>query len=715
MNMSLSPRLPVLWQLLGFSAAALLGFTQFFVTASAIPQDVPPHEDLHDVISRKPLWPPLRNAHVMLRYSPDGRSLMVQNPSGIYLFSHDPFTLGAYISAEDVYPARFSSDSQTIAVIGYGLKLNREKIPYGPHLEQRELPFHEACLDEEFAPGADLFACLLPDFNLVVYQLSTNQVIFSDSAADVPYSANRIVLVPLHSDTAFPGPFGFRLANDWGFLAGRGMNFLSLKFSPDGQTLLVKNNSVTFSVNLATHRRTSLPGAVQRRLQSSFCLLDDDRVLIASSDKETGPVIMSLKSGEVLASPSFKADNVRIARNPRYLLLSDDGTIGDRVFDLQENREFRVPDNLSVDILRNEMALLNDRGTLFLYHLGEILPFRDADLPLDSLPVLRSASVTPSLDRLAFSLDGNAAVFETGTGDRIYTAPSFSAVTFSGQSSAYFLLPKRLDVPPRMVQLKLSTNKLSDAWSGGKDQLYSGGTVLLEYASDKQLRFRIGANQENDIPYRLRALDTATGQELWKRQFLENSPVPFADPQGDRLVLAWNADSPGAEEAAKRLPAVWQLFKKAKRAKLDTYFEVLDALSGQPVGGVLMQRGSGPYSFDAAFSVGDALFLVRDGRRISVLSLQDGSERAQIVGGIPAANAQSNLFAFEEGPGRLFICDLATGAKLAQHSFPHAIAYTHFSADGNRLFVLTKYQLAYILDVSSLRHIQPPASAPAPR
>ncbi|MGB6670459.1 MAG: hypothetical protein WBE73_19100, partial [Candidatus Acidiferrum sp.] len=170
-----------------------------------------------------------------------------------------------------------------------------------------------------------------------------------------------------------------------------------------------------------------------------------------------------------------------------------------------------------------------------------------------------------------------------------------------------------------------------------------------------------------------------------------------------------------AEEAAKRLPAVWQLFKKAKRAKLDTYFEVLDALSGQPVGGVLMQRGSGPYSFDAAFSVGDALFLVRDGRRISVLSLQDGSERAQIVGGIPAANAQSNLFAFEEGPGRLFICDLATGAKLAQHSFPHAIAYTHFSADGNRLFVLTKYQLAYILDVSSLRHIQPPASAPAPR
>jgi len=647
----------------------------------------------------------------MLRYSPDGRSLMVQNPSGIYLFSREPLSLRTYVAAEEVYPARFSFDSQTIAVIGYGLKLNREKVPEGPRLEQRELPFHEACLDEEFSPGADLFACLLPDFKLVVYQLSTNEVIFSDSL-DNPYSYFRVVLVPLDPDIAFPSPFGFRLANDSGFLAGKGMKFISMNFSPDAKILLVKNNSEAFNVDLAARRRTSLPGALQKRLHGSFCLQNDENVLVAPDGKETGPTIVSLKNGEVLATPSFKADRVRLARNPRYALLSDDGVVGDRVFDLQANRELNVPDNLSIDIFGSEMAVLNERGTLFLYRLGEILPFLSVDLPLDSLPVLRAAAVTPSLDRFAFSVDRNGAVFQTETGERIYSAPRFSAATFSDQSSAYLLLPRDRNTPPRVVQLHLPSGKSAPEWSGGKGQLHSGGTVRLEYAMETASGYRFAVNQENDVPYRLRALDPATGKELWKREFQTNSPVPFADPQGDRLILAWIGDSPGAEAAAKRIPAVWGIFKKTKRTKLDTYFEIVDARSGQSVAGVLVQQGSGPYSFDAAFSVGDALFLVKDGKRVSVRSLQDGSLRAQLVGGMPTANAQSNLFAVEEGPGRLLIYDLATAAKLGQHIFPNPISYSHFSADGNRLFVLTKYQVAYILDVSSLRHAPPPASVP---
>jgi hypothetical protein len=217
--------------------------------------------------------------------------------------------------------------------------------------------------------------------------------------------------------------------------------------------------------------------------------------------------------------------------------------------------------------------------------------------------------------------------------------------------------------------------------------------------------------QQNDIPYSLRALDPATGKELWKREFFENSPVPFADPQGDRLVLGWNAQSPFAQSAARRIPAVWEIFKHAKISKLDSYFEILDARSGESIGGVLIQVGSGPASYDAAFSAGDSLFLTKDGKRVSVYSLQDGSLKVRLVGAIPTANSQNNLFALEEGPGRLFIYDLSTGARLDQQIFPDSLAYAHFSADGNRLLVLTKYQLAFVLDVSAVRTPRP--SAPA--
>ena len=705
--------LPILKQLLRFSAAGFLLHVLHAGLAVAIPQKARHYEDLQGVLSRQPLKPPLRNAEVALRYSPDGHSLMVQNPSGIYLLSREPLRLRKYLAAEEVYPARFSFDSQDITVIGHGLTLGREKLPGGPRVEERELPFHDGCLDAELAPGADFLACLMPDLKLVVYRLSTNQKIFSESLAST-YSPYQIMLIPLDPDVAFSSPLGFRLANNWDSMAGKGKKFLSMDFSPDGKILLASNGREAISVDLAAGRKTALPGSLHKRLHDSFCLQDDGRVLIGSREKEAEPVMMSLKSGEVLANPSFKADTVHLARNPRYALLSDAGMPGLRVFDLVDNRELDAPENVSIDIFGNEMAVLNDRGTLFLYHVGEQLPFLSADLPLDSLPVLRAAAVSPSLDRFAFSVDGNGAAFQVGTGERIYSGPRFSATIFSDQPSASLLLPRNSNTPTHVVQLALNSGKTSAAWSGGKDHLHSGGTVLLDYALGNPMRHGFDVTRENDVAYRLSALDPVTGKELWERNFFQNSPVPFADPQGERLVLAWNAKSSGAEAAAKRIRSAWEIFKHAKLSKLDTYFEIVDASSGKSIGGALVQQSSGPYSFEAAFSVGDALFLVKDGKRVSVHSLQDGRLLARLFGVIPAANAQSNLFAIEEGPGLLVFYDLATASKLGEHIFPDSIAYTHFSGDGNHLFVLTNHQVAYILDVNAIRSAPPAASSSAP-
>ena len=678
-----------------------------------MPQSVRPHEELHGVLSRQPLKPPLRNAEVMLRYSPDGRTLMVQNPSGVYLFSREPFTLRAHMAAEEVYPARFSVDSQEITVIGHGLSLNREKLPGGPVLEQRELPSHDGCLDAELAPGAEFFACLTPELNLVIYRLSTNELIFS-ALLDQLNSPNRIVYIPLDPDIGFPSPFGFRLANNWDSMANKGLKFVSMNFSPDGKMLLFRNESEAFTVDLATRRKASLAGWLHKRMHASFVLQNDQSVLVASGEKEAAPVIVSLKTGGIAGNPSFKADSVRLASNRRYALLSDVGLPGVRVFDLEQNRELDSPNNLSIDIFGNEMAVLDEKGSLFVYRVGERLPFLGADLPLDSLPVLRAAAVTPALDRIAFSVDGNSAAFQVATGERTYTGPRFSAANFSDQALASLLLPRDRNNPPRMLQLALASGRTTPVWSGGKDHVRSGGPVLLEYALATPIGHRFAVTQENDIPYRLRALDPATGKELWKREFFENSPVPFADPQGERVVLGWNAQSLHAQSAAKRIPSAWEIFKHAKISKLDSYFEILDARSGKSIGGVLIQAGSGPLSYDAAFSAGDVLFLLKDGKRVSVYSLQDGSLKARLVGGIPTTNAQNNLFAMEQGPARLFIYDLATAAKLDQQIFPDSIAYTHFSADGNRLLVLTRHQVAYVLDLSGVRIARPSGSDPRP-
>jgi hypothetical protein len=120
---------------------------------------------------------------------------------------------------------------------------------------------------------------------------------------------------------------------------------------------------------------------------------------------------------------------------------------------------------------------------------------------------------------------------------------------------------------------------------------------------------------------------------------------------------------------------------------------------------VLVQVGNHASSFDAAFSEGDTLFLLKDGVRVSLFSLSDGALKAKLVGDKPAANGVSHLLALNEGAGKLALYDANTGAQLDQLFFPDQIAYSHFSDDGRRLLVLTQYQLAFVLDVSEVRHI----------
>ncbi len=106
------------------------------------------------------------------------------------------------------------------------------------------------------------------------------------------------------------------------------------------------------------------------------------------------------------------------------------------------------------------------------------------------------------------------------------------------------------------------------------------------------------------------------------------------------------------------------------------------------------------------------MILVKDSVRISLFSLADGQLKARLVGVGPSVSAESKLLALDLESGRLGIYDSNSGVKLQQFIFPDSIAYTRFSADGTRLFVLTQHQAAIILDVSKVRetHTENPAA-----
>lgn len=696
-------------------AILLLGFAPLLRSSGSLGPPTPsqairPRENLHGLVRRVQLNPPLRSGSFRVRFSPDGRYLLAQDSTGIFVFSADPLKLLVHLEADRPYHASFTPDSQAIRVVTRDLRVATRNIENLEQLDLKTLPLKDGCLSVAVSSNGARLACAQLDFSIRVFDLGSGEEIYTGSSNKELANQTR-VMVPLDTDSVYASPIGFILVDSWAPYVNRGRPIIPMLFSPNGQELIVGNLRASgFRIDLQTHKKLSLPGAIKDHLHSSLTWLDGDRVVALEREKPHTPKIFSVENGAVLSTLPITADAFQPCSNGRFLLMHDLGTSGGRIFDLQENRALDIPENIGVDVFGSVMALMIEDGELYLYHVGDKLPYRLAHIPLGNLPELRAASVDSSLGVLALAVDGQSGLFSSSVGGRISNFPRFLAADVSKVPSVFLTMPgSAQQTPAKILRFDTASGTSSEVASAGNELLRAGGSVLFEYSFENPAGKGMMFNLTGGVSYQLRAIEPDSGKTLWKRSFLWESPVPFPDPQGTRLVLGWRAKSDQAREAAGHYPAAKQILKKAKLDDNDTFFEVLDALTGKSIGGVLVQFGNHASSFDAAFSEGDTLFLLKDGIRVSLFSLSDGGLKAKLVGDKPAVNAVSNLLALNESAGKLTLYDTNNGTKLDQFLFPDEIAYSRFSEDGRRLFVLTQHQVAFVLDVSAARQSAPNA------
>jgi len=690
---------------------------------SCSPQVDHPRQKLHSILSQSVLTPPLRSPEVALRFSPNGKYLLLQDASGVAILSTNPLAIIFHIPIGDIYPAQFSADSESVTIVSRGLTFATWQLPSGQKVAGGDLPLHDECLDGQLSPGAQYFACIAPEFTFTLVEISAQKSVFEDSLNSFGHLpplnsrsaalASRISFFSLDMESAFAKPFGLVRTSAPRPSPGHVLSSSSIYFSADAKVLLVNSPRGAFGLDLTDRKRFEISDRFPKIRPGGVVLQSLDRAVIIENekDKENKSFIISLKNGKVLANPQFTADRICYASNPRYAILYNLGSGSSAsAFDLKDTQPLIAPPNASMDIFDDFMAIYNGGGFVALYRLGERQLLSSFRLPLSALPLLSAVAVNPALDQLAIAVGGEGAIFQLSTGQRSGTFQKFTAANFSDPQNAILLEAYDHHDPPRISRVNISNSETSQAWDIPKGVLlHSNGPVLLEYSlkTGSSMSPWDSGMTEAQVPFRLRSLDPASGKELWKRDFVDMAPIPFADPQGERLVLGWRAKSWEAKEAAARNPAVKLLYKNAKLTDQDSFFEALDARTGKSLGGILVQVGSRAISFDSAFSVGDTMILIKDGVRVSLYSLADGLLKGRLVGVGPSLSAESKLLALDLGSGRLGIYDSNSGAKLDQQLFPDDIAYTHFSVDGKRLFVLTEHQAAVILDVSKVREPRP--------
>jgi hypothetical protein len=484
-------------------------------------------------------------------------------------------------------------------------------------------------------------------------------------------------------------------------------------FSPDARFLLMldRTHRSAVCVDINARRKIGCPGIIEDHWSATVSFLAPNQIAVLDRDNPERSQIVEFPTGQLVTKLYLAARVATPATQIKYLVVrGSDRQNETRLFDWESGRILEAREEAAMDVSGQTLAVYSRLGGLKLVHIPDDRPEAETILPPPLLPSLRTAHVSPSLDTIVLGVRGDAGLIRTATGSQVMPFTRLRGAWFAGDDELY-TAASREDGSPAPVK-KVSPNRETavDIWSPtfksdpGTTILdtHLGGPVLFVLEQPAIYVSPNGFIGYRGLPVRskLRALDLKSGRELWSRHWERDLPVPYADPQGERVSLGWRATTSAGQALAKRYPTLKKQIDAVKLTINDAVFEVLEAVSGKSVGVALVRVGSGPESFDSMFSVGDFLICVKDEARVTVYSLSAGEIQSRLFGRYVSASAATGLLAAADG-NHLRLYDLKTGTKKDEYSFSEVPVYTHFSGDGKRLLILTAEQSLFVMDVTS--------------
>jgi hypothetical protein len=739
----MNPRKPILVTIAFLTNVALMGVMLAAGLRPTDPAESPPGQDkspkeqLHGVLSSARLMPALRGVPHQVRFSSDGKYLLVQVESGIYILNRHPLEIRTWIYAPDVLAARFSVDSETLIVATRRLATTRWSLADNRKVDERILRTQDGCLASELSPRGDLAACLDPSLALELYRTDTGEQFFGEQViADQDKMAAGLAsigLIPRNEGTAYAEPFGYGISDALRPLADRGVFGARFLFSPDAHFLLMldRQHRSAVCIDVTARRKIGCPRIIKDHLNATICFVAPNEIAVLDPDNPEKSQIAEFPGGQFVTNLHLAARVAMPATQFKYLVVrGSDNESEVRLFDWDAGRTVKAQEKAQMDVTGQTLAIYSQQGELKLVHVPDDKLEAETTLPPPWLPSLRTANVSPSLDTFVFGIRGDAGLFQTATGNEVMPLKRLRGSWFAAEDELYTAEWSEDGSPAPVKKVNPKRGTYVDTWSPAFKfdprftilDIHLGGPVVfvLEqsslYVSPAGVPDHPGHQQRS----KLRALDLKTGRELWSRQWQnalpvsyagpqgggvalgwrDDVPVPYADPQGDRVALGWRATMSGGQALAKRYPTLKKQLDAAKLTINDAVFEVLEAVSGTSVGTALVRVGWGPESFDSVFSVGDFLICVRDGARVTVYSLSTGEIQARLFGHFVSASAATGLLVAADG-NHLRLYNLKSGSKIDDYLFPDAPVYTRFSTAGNRLLVLTAQQFAYVIDVDA--------------
>lgn len=686
------------------------------------------HQNTAEVLSAAKLSPALHGGNRRVVFSPDGKYLLAQDDSGVSLFTRKPLAERFRITTDDALPAAFTADSQNIVLATHSLEYEIASVMGTGKGEQRQFsPSMQSCVFTQLSAAGNVFDCLNDDGSVHFFDVASGKETCSAKAFN--FGVSYLGFDALSEPSAFSEPFGIvEEYSRHAEAAGKKIERL-MKLSPDGHyALWASLQNTVEGFDIAAQKKINVPGALKYKPIGTLGFVAPDQILVMDWQKTNGSELIEFSSGKTLGKPKL-AGTFLPTSSAQYVILRPPEGDESSVVDLTAGKIVAEKVDFGSDVRDGEVASYSGEGLLVIQPLGETNT-ETIGVTAGWMSVLKAAIASANLSAFVVGTGGGA-VYSPATGARIAAFDNATGVWCGASGDCYVSVAAKKSGGFQVEKVDAASGKTTVAWthpassegpkskqaSGIMDEFEPSGGVILDYSINLNDEMRMGAAMmlrgylhpaaspdTVTIPaYQLRALDIQTGNELWTRKFASEPPVPFSDPQGDRIVLGWSASSDGGKKAAKDNAVAAKALKADKKTTHDIYFEILEARTGKTVGGVLVPSNAPADTFDEAFSEGDWLVLARDGQRVMVESLSTGEEILRLHGWRPSIHPGSALLTLSAEETELDLYDLKAREKLKDYRFPGPVMYTDFSADGMRILAVTREQLAFVLDVSGVR------------
>ena len=658
------------------------------------------------------LDPPLQMELNRLKFSPDGKFLLAQDDSSIYVLNRDPLSVRFRVDADRAEDAWFSPDSSRVTFATPGLHTEQWSVSDGKQVEVHEPLAEDSCLQAKISPDGRTIVCVSFDrevweMNLRLIDAASGKVVFEKKPFFKPTWMFALTLVMA----------------DAGDVPS---DILYSSFSSDGNYLLTGPADAKIAIDLRTREQVKIGGALRSQVTGAYAFLGNDRVAGVNlfDGHESG--IYSFPEGKRLEKVMFGFSNMGALSDPGgrpwvlsesiYGLPTDTSKQGVKDFrshpaevDKNQNK-MGVADlerasfvigsrSRALDIWKDSLATEGADGSLLTATLGgpALTNATRVKLPMSPLGVLKTVSLSPDGRILAYSTRDRGGFWDLATGKLIKMVKPFQDAAWTSKDQMYADFRKSDKDDRRIVEFNFTTAASRALETKVTDKAFLRFGLFLDWQDEKKGKQLIVHRPENDAV-------------LWSKNFPDGYPYYTASYGWKDLIFGYAMKTDYAKGVIKANATLANEAVAVTDKDRGRLVEIVDAETGKLLSQIVVMVPPDYAGTSGMNRSGDTLFVQGAANRTVAYSLTSGKRKWEAFGWVVALDAANQRVCMVNRRDEAMVYS-ADGKEIMHLHGGQPIRFAQFEQGGAKLMMLMADQTVRVVDVKSSPVTQQMAAA----